>query len=140
MSFADFVAEARGISTRHIRRIIQAGRGLSAEEALALEKAPRRITLDDLSELSTISEAEERDYVLKSLVTGEAKKAAAARRNWQAQRGEQPTPTNPADQEYKRLADAWQRARKTARLRFLNECIAEIRADLADLDVEDDDA
>ncbi len=143
MSFADFVAEARGISPRHIRRIIQAGRGLSAGEAEALEKAPRRITLDDLSELSAITKANERDFVLKSLVSGEAKKATAARKAWKAETGEAPTPANQTEQAFARLSDAWKRAPKAARTRFLEAFAAQIDEELKERfydDAEGDDA
>lgn len=133
MSFADFVAEARGISPRHIRRIIQAGRGISAAEAEALEKAPRRITLDDLSELSAITETEERDFVVKSLVAGEVKKAKAARKAWKAETGTAPAPANQTEQAFVRLSDAWKRAPKTARARFLEAFAAQIEDEMQEL-------
>ncbi len=133
MSFAEFVAEARGISPRHIRRVIQAGRRISATEAEALERAPRRITLDDLSELSTITEPEERDFVVKSLVAGEAKKAKSARKAWKAETGEAPTPANQTEQAFARLSDAWKRAPKAARARFLEAYAEQIQTELQEL-------
>lgn len=129
-SFADFVAEARGLTPRRIRQIIKAGRSLSAQEAEALEKAPRRITLDDLSELSAITETEERDFVLKALVAGEAKKAKAARKAWKVEAGTAPAPLNQADQAFARLSDAWTRAPKVARDRFLETYAAQIEDEM----------
>lgn len=132
-SFADFVAEARGLTPRRVRQIIQAGRGLSPEEADALEKAPRRITVDDLSELSAIIDTDERDYVLKSLVSGDAKKATAARKAWKAETGEAPTPANQTEQVFARLSDAWKRAPKAARTRFLEAYAEQIQTELQEL-------
>lgn len=130
LSFADLVAEARGMSKRHVQRCVKAGRSLTQEEAIALEKAPRRITLDDLSELSTITEADERDFVMKSLVSGEAKKAKAARKTWKAETGDAPAPANQTEQAFARLSDAWKRAPKAARVRFLQEYAEQIDEEL----------
>lgn len=132
-SFAEFVAEARGLSTRRIQQIIKAGKSLSAKEAEALEKAPRRITVDDLSELSAITEAEERDFVVKSLVAGEVKKAKAARKAWKAETGTAPAPANQTEQSFARLSDAWKRAPKVARARFLEVFAEQIQTELQEL-------
>lgn len=133
LSFADLVAEARGISKRNVQRYVKAGRDLTAAEAEALEKAPRRITLDDLSELSAITEAEERDFVVKSLVAGEAKKAKAARKAWKAETGTAPAPANQTEQAFARLSDAWKRAPKAARARFLETFAEQIQTELQEL-------
>ncbi len=133
LSFADLVAEARGLSKRSVQRYVKFGRDLTAAEAEALEKAPRRITLDDLSELSAITEIEERDFVVKSLVAGEAKKAKAARKAWKAETGTAPAPTNQTEQAFTRLSDAWKRAPKAARARFLEAFADQIQTELQEL-------
>lgn len=133
LSFADLVAEARGLSKRSVQRYVKFGRDLTAAEAEALEKAPRRITLDDLSELSAITEIEERDFVVKSLVAGEAKKAKAARKAWKAETGTAPAPANQTEQAFTRLSDAWKRAPKVARSRFLEAFAEQIQTELQEL-------
>lgn len=132
-SFADFVAEARGLTPRRIQQIIKAGRNLTAQEAEALEKAPRRITIDDLSELSAITEIEERDFVVKSLLAGEVKKAKAARKAWKAETGTAPAPANQTEQAFTRLSDVWKRAPKAARVRFLGAFSEQIQSELQEL-------
>ena len=127
------MAEARGLSKRSVQRYVKFGRDLTAAEAEALEKAPRRITLDDLSELSAITEIEERDFVVKSLVAGEAKKAKAARKAWKAETGTAPAPTNQTEQAFTRLSDAWKRAPKAARARFLEAFADQIQTELQEL-------
>ena len=133
LSFADFVAEARGISTRHIQRIIQAGRSLNQWEVGVLETAPRRISLDDLCELAKVSATDERDYVIKSLASGETKKASAARKAWAESQGNAPAPQNPDDKAFTALCQAWARAPKKVRTRFLETYAAQIEEEAPSL-------
>ena len=125
-SFAEFVAEARGLTPRRIRQIIQAGRSLNQWEVGVLETAPRRVSIDDLSELAKISEAEERDYVIKSLASGDARKASAARKAWAESQGNVPAPQNRDDKAFTALCQAWARAPKKVRTRFLETYAAQI--------------
>lgn len=138
MSFADFVGAVMGVTPRQVRRIVNAGRALMPDQAQALEAAPKRVTMDDLYVISAIGEAPERSFVIDTLTTGAAKNAAKARKLWKAEQGFAPEPPRPAEQEYMRLLDSWDRSRKSSRKLFLGERLDEVRALLAEMDDGDD--
>lgn len=79
-------------------------------------------------EIGKLGEVEEREYVVKALVSGEAKKVSAARKAYRAARGEAPAPVSDKDQKLLRLLDAWDRAGKRERRAFLEERGAEVAA------------
>lgn len=128
MSFADFVGAVMGVTPRQVQRIIRAGRALAPDQAAALEDAPRRVTMDDLYELAKIDSTGERYFVIDALAEGKVKKASAARKVYRAERGEMANTQSPADAEHRRLSDAWRRASKTARRRFIAEFGGELQA------------
>ena len=128
MSFAEFVGAVMGVTPRQVRRIVQAGRALMPDQAQALEAAPKRVTMDDLYVISKIGEAPERSFVIDTLARGGAPKAAAARKLWKAEQGMAPEPLTNTDQTLLRLMDAWKRAPKIARRRFLEEKGGELQA------------
>lgn len=129
-SFAATTAEKFGLTERHVRRMVAAGAALDLQEAQQLRLAPRPVTLTDLQEIGKIGEADERREVVRQLATGEAKKAAAARKAYRF-RDNPPAPNSPVDTEYMTIKKAWLRARKEAKRRFVEECYDEIR-DLID--------
>ncbi|SDY54815.1 ParB/RepB/Spo0J family partition protein [Citreimonas salinaria] len=133
MSFADFVGAVLGVTPRQVRRIVSAGRTLAPDQAKALEAAPRRVSMNDLYQLSKINNTPERYAVVEALATGTAKNAATARRAYRADRGEGPAPRDATEAGYLRLADAWCRANKAARRRFLEEHGDDVAAALAEL-------
>jgi ParB family transcriptional regulator, chromosome partitioning protein len=128
MSFADFVGAVMGVTPRQVQRIVRAGRALMPDQAQALEAAPKRVTMDDLYVISKIGEAGERSFVIDTLARGGAPKAAAARKLWKAEQGMAPEPLTNTDQTLMRLMDAWRRAPKIARRRFLEEKGGEVQA------------
>lgn len=133
MSFADFVGAVMGVTPRQVRRIVSAGRVLAPDQAAALEDAPNRVTMNDLYELAKVDSTGERYFVIDALAEGKVKKASAARKMYRADRGEGPSVTSPADAEHRRLRDAWTRASKAARRRFLEDCGDEVGALLAEM-------
>ncbi|WP_229743239.1 MULTISPECIES: ParB/RepB/Spo0J family partition protein [Salipiger] len=134
MSFTTSTAEKFGMSRRQVERIIASGSKLGPDEVRRLRTAPRPVTLKDLQDISKISETGERYHVVDCLVEGKARNASAARKLWKAERGQAPAPMSPTDQAYTRLLDAWDRAPKAARKRFLEGRGDAVREVLDDLD------
>ena len=132
VSFTNSTAEKFGLTDRHVRRLILAGSALAGDEVSRLRKAERPITLKDLMEIGKIGNPVERYHVVDCLAEGLTKNAAAARKSWKASQGEAPAPLSATDQAYARLLDAWDRAPKAARTRFLEERGDAITSMLAD--------
>ncbi|MEQ5870217.1 ParB N-terminal domain-containing protein [Sagittula sp. NFXS13] len=128
MSVAKAVAAERGVSERHVYRMMKAGAALAPDDYRRLCNAPRPIQLTDLTDISKIGEPSERYYVINALAKGEAKKASAARKAYRAEQGTGPTPRDATDAAHMRLSDAWSRANKAARRRFLEDLGAEVQA------------
>jgi ParB family chromosome partitioning protein len=134
MSFADFVGAVLGVTPRQVQRIVRAGRALAPDQASALEDAPRRVTMDDLYELAKIQNSGERYYVIDALAGGKTKKASAARKAYLVERGEGPAPKEEKDAAHRRLVDAFKRAPKVARRRFVEDHADELRALLDEIE------
>ncbi|MCA0849666.1 ParB/RepB/Spo0J family partition protein [Salipiger thiooxidans] len=130
VSFATSTAEKFGMTDRHVRRMIAAGACLGPDEVRRLRSAPRPVTLKDLQDISKISETGERYHVVDCLAEGRTKNASGARKLWKAEQGEGPEPLSPADRALARLLDAWDRAPKVARDRFLEERGDQLRREL----------
>lgn len=139
MSFAETTAQKFGMSRRNVERIVAAGSRLGPDEATRLRAAPRPVTLKDLQVIGDIGEAVERYEVVGMLAEGRAKSAAEATRLWRHRANPLP-PLEPVDIEFRRLREAWHRARRVAQRRFLEEVYADITAQLAAMDAEADDA
>ncbi len=133
-SFAEFVGAVMGVTPRQVRKIIHAGKSVSSEQAERLERAPKRVSINDLSELGKIGDAPERDRVIELLAEGKVKSAKDARRTWASEnnRGVTP-PMNNTEKTWLRLADAWKRAPKAGRVTFLEEHGDEVQALLDEL-------
>jgi ParB family chromosome partitioning protein len=130
MSFCQTTSEKFGMTDRHVRRMIAAGACLGPDEVRRLRSAPRPVTLKDLQDISKISETGERYHVVDCLAEGRTKNASGARKLWKAEQGEGPEPLSPADRALARLLDAWDRAPKVARDRFLEERGDQLRREL----------
>lgn len=128
VSFVASVQEQLDLSERHIRNYVRAGSLLERSEIQSLRKAPKQVGVYDLIDIGKIGEPDEREFVVKSLVSGEAKKASAARKAYRVARGEAPAPASPKDATLARLMDAWDRAGKRERMAFLEERGAEVAA------------
>ncbi|MGS4945170.1 ParB/RepB/Spo0J family partition protein [Meridianimarinicoccus sp. RP-17] len=122
-SLASTLAEARGISVRHVSRIMAAGDALQPDEIAKLRLAPRPVNLKDLQAISKIPDTVTRYDVVDALAEGRARTAAqaiAARKTPAAQ-------PDPIDAAYTALCKAWDRAPLAARKRF----VARLPKDLA---------
>ncbi|MBW4984775.1 ParB/RepB/Spo0J family partition protein [Mameliella sp. CS4] len=134
VSFAAAVAQTMGVSDRHVRRLVRAGTVLDPRDIQLLRSAPKPVALADLMELSKISEVTERYDVVDLMSKGEAKSAADAVRQVKAARGEGPAPKDATDAAHTRLADAWTRANKAARRRFVEDFAEDLRALLDEIE------
>ncbi|AWZ21108.1 ParB-like nuclease domain protein [Roseovarius sp. TM1035] len=137
VSFVASVQEQLDLSERHIRNYVRAGSLLERPEIESLRKAPKQVGVYDLIDIGKIGEHDEREFVVKALVSGQAKKVSAARKAYRAARGEAPAPVSDRDQKLSRLLDAWDRAGKRERRAFLEERGAEVAALLGELDQGD---
>lgn len=127
MSFVNFIADVVGVTPRQIRRVVAAGEALDQAAVIALRKTPQRVVMDDLYQIAKAQGVEEQDYIIKSLVSGAAKNAAAARRTYDAEKnGEKPVVKDPVEEGFKALLTAWKRAPKEAQRRFVRDTQAEI--------------
>lgn len=127
-SFAETIAEKRAISVRQVRKIAAAGRAITREEANQLRAAPVKVTLADLIEIGKIGEPDERAQVVLKLASGEARRAAKARRQWRAEQGLSKPVEDRVEGDLKVLKAAWARASKETRWRFLRQHGAEVEA------------
>lgn len=131
VSLAQTIADERGITKRHVYRLMAAGDAIGPDEYRRLAAAPKAVQLKDLFALSKIDNTGERYFVIDKLASGEAGTATAARRQYKAAQGTGPAPLSPSDQEFTRLCDAFDRARKAARRQFADKYHDELRALLA---------
>lgn len=137
-TFTTATAEKFGLTDRHIRRLVAAGECLDGRDLQLLRKAPKPITLKDLMEVSKIKETAERYHVVEALSEGAVKNAAQARKAWAVESGTAPAKLVDADKDFKALCDAWSRASKATRTRFLEanstQVWSEVRAVLDNLE------
>lgn len=138
ISFTTSSAEKFGLSVRRVQQIVAAGERLAPDEIRKLRSAPRPVGLNDLQEIGKIGQPSERYHVVETLAAGGAKNVAVARKLWKAEQGLAPEPPRPAEQEYMRLLDSWDRSRKSSRKLFLGERLDEVRALLAEIGGGDD--
>lgn len=113
------IADSLGRKPRQIYKIIAVGERLTEAEVLALDQASRPTSLEDLEALGKISEVEERQWVVRKLSLGAAKKVAQARRQIAEERGVQVPLKDPVEEAFIALSKAWARAPKEARRRFV---------------------
>lgn len=120
MSFADYLAAVMGKTPRQVRRVISAGEKLDPRDVAILRQAPKPLAMNDIYELAKIDNTVERYDVVEAIGAGKAKTVSKARKLYAAEQGTAPGPVDPVDAEYQALLKAWQRARKSARRRFLD--------------------
>lgn len=128
VSFTTTTAEKFNLSRRHVERMVAAGARLGPDEVTKLRQAPRAVTLKDLQEISKIGNPVERYDVVDLLSEGLAKSAAEARKKYAAAQPDYrgPAPVDPVDAEYLALMNAFRRARKEARRRFVEDMFEEL--------------
>lgn len=121
VSFASDIASKRGMSERHIRRLIAVGSEFSTADVTLLRAVPNQLTLRDLQDLSK-SDPDGRPKIIQAMVNG-AKTAAKA---MSATGPKAVPPGNQTDIDFKRLSEAWHRASKKARTQFVAEYLADL--------------
>ncbi|MEO0917401.1 MAG: ParB N-terminal domain-containing protein [Pseudomonadota bacterium] len=122
-SFASWMADVFQITPRQVRKIIAAGEGLTSDQIRWLREAPKPVTLADLQALSKVDD-ENRSAVCIKLTNGDAKSVADAVKRLRAP-SETPV-KDPVETAFKALREAWSRAPKAARKRFLSHEAADI--------------
>lgn len=124
MSLASTIAEKRGISERHVYRLLAAGEALNHNQIRWLRDAPKRPTLADLQAIAKEGDEHERSQAIIAFSNGEAptvKKALAARKVKVAVK-------DPVELEHHGLLNAFRRASKEAKRRFVRDMADELRA------------
>lgn len=129
VSFAAATAEKFGLTDRHVRRMVAAGAALSPQEAQQLREAQKPVTLKDLQVIAKVKPAERREIVAQ-LVVGEAKSATDALKRHQQATGQAPVKRDldPVEAAFKALREAWSRAPKAAKQRFVEQQYGELEA------------
>ena len=125
--FAELVAETRQITPSQVRKVIAAGRALTADERKRLQSVPYKIAISEIEKLGKIGEDGQRARAVGSLLAG--KRVADALRAEKAG----PKDAEAADEAkveaaFKALSTAWNRSPKAARRRFVDGIRAEIDA------------
>lgn len=115
VSFAAATAEKMGATERHVRRLVAAGAALTKDHQRWLRSAPKPVSLADLLALSKVTDEHERAQICIALSNGAAKSAADAIRQRQTDRPVK----DPVEEAFKSLRQAWARAPKAARRRFV---------------------
>lgn len=131
--FASATAEKMGISERHVRRMVTAGSALSADHRRWLRAAQNPVTLADLQAISKVSDDHIRSQVCIDMANGTAKSAVDAMRRW----SEKAPIKDPVEAAFKALRQAWARAPKEARRRFISAERREIDGMLQDVITDD---
>lgn len=127
VSFASATAEKFSLSRRQVERLVAAGAKLDPRDRQLLRAAPRPVSLKDLTEIAKIGSPTERYDVVEALSEGRAKTAAEARKAYAArERGIELPVKDPVDAAWNKLMDAWTRAPKAARRRFIEEMFDEV--------------
>ena len=141
MSFAEIIAEKRAISLRHVQRMAAAGRSISPEDANALRRASKPVTLKDLQILAK-AKPDARAAIVDGLSYGEAKSAADALKRHLQTTGQAlvKRDLDPVEAAFKALREAWSRAPKAAKRRFVEEHFPEMERLAHDLVAEGWDA
>lgn len=124
--FAEIVAARRGVSKNAIRKTIAAAEALTRAEIDTLRGAAK-VAVSDLREIGKITNPDERAQVILKLAGGNAKNAAAARRQWRVEKEAAEPVKDPIEAELKALKTAWSRASKEARRRFLRDHVGDVQ-------------
>ncbi|WP_322895210.1 MULTISPECIES: ParB/RepB/Spo0J family partition protein [unclassified Yoonia] len=119
-SFAKMTAEQTGLNERKIRRYIEAGAELDKVLAEKLRSAPTRVTLNDLLAFAK-AEPKLRAPAIARFASGDVKKIAHALKTVSST-----AVKDPVERAFKRLKEAWDRAPKSARKRFMSHEASEI--------------
>jgi len=128
VAFVKATAAKFGMTERQVYKIAAAGSHLDQDLTDSLRRAPRPVTLKDLTEIGKIAYPVELHQVIRALTDGTAKNAAAARKAFlAAKNGAAPTVKNPAEDGFKALIALWGRVPKASKRRFAGHFAAELQ-------------
>lgn len=133
ISFCQSAAEKIDKSVRHVEKLVAAGQGLEPEAIALLRTAPRRVSLADLQELAKC-EPGFRTMVCRELSLGKVK---SVKQVLDRQKAPGASLKNDKDTEFRKLNDAFARASKATRMRFVDahrEALAQLLAESAAAD------
>jgi ParB family chromosome partitioning protein len=125
--FAELVAETRQITPSQVRKVIAAGRALTADERKRLQSVPYKIAISEIEKLGKIGEDGQRARAVGSLLAGK-RVADALRAEKAGAKDAEAADDAKVEAAFKALSTAWNRAPKAARRRFLDGIRAEIDA------------
>ncbi|MVO16826.1 ParB/RepB/Spo0J family partition protein [Parasedimentitalea huanghaiensis] len=121
MSVASFVtstAEKMGVDERTVRRLVAAGKSLGPREIQELRDAPKGVSLSDLQEIAKCGSPTDRYDICRALGDGSAKSAKEV-----LSRKKSPgvAVKDPVEKAHGKICDAYARAPKEARRRFVDD-------------------
>ncbi len=118
VSFVTATADKMGVDERTIRRLVAAARTLGPREIKELRDAPKRVSLSDLQEIAKCGDPTDRYEICRALGDGTAKSAkeVLARKKTPGSAAKGPVETALG-----KLGDAFARAPKEARRRFVGD-------------------
>lgn len=133
-SFAKTAAQSMSASEAKVFKLLRAGSALSADQVRWLRDAPKAPGFNDLVALASIAEDAERSAVCISLTNGAAKNVNAARKAYAASTGRAAPELSADEKAQARLFDAWERAPKATKRRFVDEFGDDLRGLMDDND------
>ena len=136
LSFANFVATLLRMSPRNVQRSIAAGQTLTSDDVNRLRQSPKPISRSDIEKLAKIGEADERQFVVNALANGDAASVSKAQCLY---RDEPVQIKDPVDEAFKSLRQAWARAPKVARRRFIETEYRDLIGLIGDFEEENSD-
>lgn len=134
MSFADFMADVVEVTPRQIRRIVAAGEALTSADVTALRKIDKPVRMNDLYVIAKAKGDDQKRQIIDAIAAGNAKSASDAMR---ALKEPNPPVQDPVEAAFKALRQAWARAPKDARRRFVSAERREIDGLLQDVITDD---
>ncbi|WIY25000.1 ParB/RepB/Spo0J family partition protein [Parasedimentitalea psychrophila] len=121
MSVASFVtstADKMGVDERTVRRLVAAGRSLGPREIQELRDAPKKVSLSDLQEIAKCCSPTDRYDICRALGDGSAK---SAKEVLARKKAPGTAVKDPIEAARGKLNDAYARAPKEARRRFVDD-------------------
>ncbi|KAE9624761.1 MULTISPECIES: ParB/RepB/Spo0J family partition protein [Parasedimentitalea] len=118
LSFCQSVAEKRDISERQVRRLVAAGQALGPREINELRDAPKKVSLSDLQEIAKCGSVTDRYDICRALGDGSAK---SAKEVLARKKAPGTAVKDPVEAARSKLNDAYSRAPKEARRRFVDD-------------------
>lgn len=121
VSFASATAEKFGISERQVQRIVAAGEALTKDQLRWLRAAPKAASLADLTALAKTGDEGARSKACIAFTNGDAKSIKEA-----LSKGSEKPVKAPVEEHYLRLRQAFERAPKPSRKRFVRQHLSDL--------------